>query len=98
MSETIDNIDKQVSELLEKKKALIASERKNVIKDIKEKINRYDIKLNELGLVAKPTTTVKAKYFNPADKNQQWSGRGRSPIWYSEYISGGGDVSKITIN
>lgn len=98
MSETIDDIDKQVSILMEKKKALIASERKNVIKDIKEKINKYDIKLSELGLVAKPTATVKAKYFNPADNTQQWSGRGRSPTWYSEYVSGGGDVSKITIS
>lgn len=33
--------------------------------------------------------TVKAKYRNPNDPTQQWSGRGRQPAWVKTWIESG---------
>lgn len=33
--------------------------------------------------------TVAPKYRNPADASQQWSGRGRQPLWYAAAIKAG---------
>ncbi len=32
---------------------------------------------------------VKAKYRNPADPSQLWSGRGRQPLWYVAAVKAG---------
>ncbi len=33
--------------------------------------------------------TVAPKYRNPADPGQQWSGRGRQPVWFAAAIKAG---------
>lgn len=33
--------------------------------------------------------TIAPKYRNPADPSQQWSGRGRQPLWFAEAIKAG---------
>jgi DNA-binding protein H-NS len=40
------------------------------------------------GRVAK-SSKVKPKYRNPADPSQQWSGRGRQPLWYAAAVKAG---------
>ena len=35
------------------------------------------------------TGTVKAKYRNPGDHSQQWSGRGRQPSWLKTLLASG---------
>lgn len=42
-------------------------------------------------------TPVAAKYANPADLSQQWSGRGRRPAWVVDYLAGGGDINALRI-
>lgn len=34
-------------------------------------------------------TAGKAKYANPADRSQTWSGRGRQPRWFAEALASG---------
>jgi DNA-binding protein H-NS len=34
----------------------------------------------------KPVKSVAARYQNPADSAQQWTGRGRQPKWVKEYL------------
>ena len=34
-------------------------------------------------------TKVKPKYRNPADPSQQWSGRGRQPLWFVAAVKAG---------
>jgi DNA-binding protein H-NS len=38
-----------------------------------------------------------AKYRNPDDASQTWSGRGRQPGWYKAAIAGGADPSSMEI-
>lgn len=35
------------------------------------------------------TSKVKPKYRNPADPTQQWSGRGRQPLWFAAAVKAG---------
>lgn len=36
-----------------------------------------------------PKTKAPAKYANPSDKSQTWTGKGRQPVWYKEAVSSG---------
>ena len=38
-----------------------------------------------------------AKYRNPADASQTWSGRGRQPAWFKDAIAKGTDAKKLAI-
>ena len=38
-----------------------------------------------------------AKYRNPSDPSQTWSGRGRQPGWYKDAIGKGTDPKKLEI-
>lgn len=40
---------------------------------------------------------VKAKYRNPADPSQQWSGRGRQPLWFAAAIKAGKKEKSLLI-
>ncbi|RZI72070.1 MAG: H-NS histone family protein, partial [Pseudomonas sp.] len=37
------------------------------------------------------------QYYNPADKGQTWSGRGRQPKWIAEGIAGGKQLADFRI-
>ena len=36
-----------------------------------------------------PKTKAPAKYANPADKSQTWTGKGRQPVWYKDAVAAG---------
>lgn len=40
----------------------------------------------------KPTKPVAARYQDPADPSKQWSGRGRKPTWFKEYLDKPGNT------
>lgn len=35
------------------------------------------------------------KYRNPKNSEQTWSGRGRKPAWFQEYLNAGGDLKSL---
>ena len=41
---------------------------------------------------------VKAKYINPNNTEQTWTGRGRKPKWADEYLKQGGELQELLIN
>ena len=41
---------------------------------------------------------VKAKYINPENMEQTWSGRGRKPKWATAHIKNGGKLEDLLIN
>lgn len=50
------------------------------------------------GLTAKRTRRpAVAKYANPADTSQTWSGRGRRPRWVDEALAAGKSLDDLTI-
>ncbi len=40
---------------------------------------------------------VKAKYSNPANPQETWSGRGRKPVWVQEWTNSGRDLNDCLI-
>jgi DNA-binding protein H-NS len=52
----------------------------------------YGFSLDELTGAKTPRRSAErsnAKYRNPDDANQTWSGRGRQPQWYKDAVAGG---------
>ena len=51
------------------------------------------------GKVGKKAAKAKAapKYKHPENPAQTWSGRGRQPVWFKEFIENGGDESELAI-
>ncbi len=47
--------------------------------------------------IKKPKYKVKAKYANPADKNETWTGRGRKPKWAEKLLNEGGSLEDVLI-
>ena len=44
-----------------------------------------------------PKTKAPAKYANPADKSQTWTGKGRQPTWFKDAIAGGTSADAMEI-
>jgi DNA-binding protein H-NS len=42
-------------------------------------------------------TTVAAKYRNPDDAEQTWSGRGKRPLWFNEALKAGKKESDLLV-
>ena len=43
------------------------------------------------------TAKAKAKYKNPDDKTQTWSGRGRQPAWFKAAIESGKSPEELSV-
>ncbi|WP_170414992.1 H-NS histone family protein [Ruegeria atlantica] len=93
---------KELLELRDKvEKALIDAEkreRKEALKAAEKAAAEFGFSLSEL---AKDNSssgkTTKAKYRNPADPKQTWSGRGRKPQWIHDALKSGADISDLEI-
>lgn len=88
------DVDKAIASLAdrERKKAIEAAERAAA---------EHGFSLAELTGVPIPAKRGKskspAKYRNPADPTQTWSGRGRKPRWIIEAAAAGRDLSDFEI-
>lgn len=52
---------------------------------------------SERGSKAVRTGKVAAKYRNPADHSQTWTGRGMKPVWLRELLNKGRNISEFAI-
>jgi len=52
--------------------------------------------LATLGVVRKRAAST-AKYANPADASQTWSGRGRKPRWYIDAVASGKSPADLEV-
>jgi DNA-binding protein H-NS len=67
---------------------------------VRETAKQYGFTLEELlggKSPAKATTKGIAKYANPADPSQTWTGRGRQPGWVKEALAAGKDLESMAI-
>ncbi len=62
-----------------------------VAQELEELARARGFTLNELAAMTAPRkrAAAVAKYANPANKSQTWSGRGRKPRWFSEALAAG---------
>ena len=68
-------------------------------KAIEAVAKEHGLSLNDiLGVGGKsPRAAAPAKYKNPADPSQTWSGRGRQPQWYKDAIAAGKKPASLVI-
>ncbi len=68
-----------------------ARQRANALADLKAVAAKHGLSVEEiLGSKSKKSRAKSpAKYANPANSSETWSGRGRQPAWYKEAIAKG---------
>lgn len=73
--------------------------RKEALKALEAVAKDHGMSVEEIVGTAKKRKKAKApaKYANPADKSQTWSGRGRQPQWYKDAIAGGAAPESLAI-
>ncbi|NID15523.1 H-NS family nucleoid-associated regulatory protein [Luteibacter yeojuensis] len=101
MAVDIKNLNhSQLTELIAKAQSRQNELRKDKVAKVREKINAL-LKAEGLGIDdvfgnratkgrrATPGTPVAAKYRNPANPEQTWSGRGKRPNWFNDALKAG---------
>lgn len=48
--------------------------------------------------VKKPSKPVAARYQNPENEAEKWSGRGRQPKWVKEFVEAGNPIEKLLVS
>ncbi len=89
----IDNAEKALKDRL-------SSKRKEVIAQIKELAASIGVTVEIQDGEKKSerkASKVAARYRNPADSNQTWTGRGLAPKWMQELLGAGRDKSEFEI-
>lgn len=73
--------------------------RKEVVDKIEELAREHGFALNDLAdsLTSRKRSPVAAKYANPADSSQTWTGRGRKPRWVNEAMEAGKSLEDLAI-
>lgn len=85
-------------------KALSAAEHRDRLEALKaaeKAVAEYGFTLDDVSSVkskgAGKGTKAAAKYRNPADPSQTWTGRGRKPAWVHEALAKGSDITDLEI-
>ena len=86
------NVEKEIKEF--KSRAKMAA-----LKDLQAVAKKHGLSVEEIiGKKGKAKkAAAPAKYRNPSDPNQTWSGRGRQPAWYKEAVSKGKSQKSLEI-
>ncbi len=74
--------------------------KKAALAELEEKARELGYSWAELtGTVApiRKRTPARAKYANPADKSDTWSGRGRKPRWFAAALAAGKNPQDLEI-
>lgn len=74
-------------------------ERKQTLAHIRELAASRGYSLAELKreLAGAPRGKVAAKFVNPANPMQTWTGRGRNPAWVKEHLAASGTLDQLKI-
>ena len=99
-SMTVEQLRKLQVAAAEELKKREKAEKRNALKAIRELAEARGFSLDEL-FEEKPVRTQRskgvAKYRNPADSSQTWTGRGRKPAWVLEWLAAGKSIDKLAI-
>lgn len=73
--------------------------RKEALAELEDKARELGFSLSELtGLApARKRAPAAAKYANPADATDTWSGRGRKPRWFSAALAAGQSPESMAV-
>ncbi|MBW6494429.1 MAG: H-NS histone family protein [Burkholderiaceae bacterium] len=97
---TVEQLRKLQVSASEELKKREKAEKRNALKAIRELAEARGFSLDELfeekQARAQRTKGV-AKYRNPADASQTWTGRGRKPVWVLSWLAAGKSIEKLAI-
>ncbi len=73
--------------------------RKEALSELEEKARSMGFSLSELtgAPVARKRAPAVAKYANPANRAETWSGRGRKPRWFEAALNAGKSPEDMSI-
>ena len=72
--------------------------RAEAMKEVQEVAKKHGISVDELmGKGGKRKVKAPAKYQNPSDSSQTWSGRGRQPVWFKAAVKSGKSAESMEI-
>jgi len=96
----LEDLSKEVqTEIVNRKE----SEKQRVLDQIRELAGSIGMTPEELlgrqskGRAGAGTATVAAKYRNPDDPSQTWSGRGKRPIWVNDALAAGKSLDDLAV-
>ncbi len=99
-SMTVEQLRKLQVSAAEELKKREKAEKRNALKAIRELAEARGFSLDEL-FEEKPARAQRtkgvAKYRNPADTSQTWTGRGRKPVWVLNWLAAGKSIDKLAI-
>ena len=99
-SMTVEQLRKLQVSAAEELKKREKAEKRNALKAIRELAEARGFSLDEL-FEEKPARTQRSKgvarYRNPADPSQTWTGRGRKPVWVLDWLAAGKSIDKLAI-
>lgn len=75
--------DKAIADFENRKK-------REALADLEKRASEMGFSLSELTNVGKVKKVSPPKYRNPADPDQTWTGRGRTPLWVKDLEEAGG--------
>lgn len=90
----------QIQDEIKRKKAAV---KKNLIADLERIAREAGVSLSDLfgdgakAAPAKRQSKVAAKYRNPNNQDQTWSGRGRQPLWLAALLAEGKQLEELAI-
>lgn len=74
-----------------------SAEKAEAKKKVQALMAQYGLSADDLGKKAATRKPVAAKYQNPADASQTWTGRGRMPLWVQAYLDNGGALEQLAV-
>lgn len=90
ISAKLSELNAQIAQLQKEEAEIIKGERNAVIKDIKDKLNTYNITVEELQRKPKLAKTKRLSVIKyRKDEHNYWVGRGPKPMWVKEIEKNG---------
>lgn len=87
-------LQKNVGEAIEKRKV---AERLELLNEFKAKATAHGFTLEDLLSTKIKKAPGQAKYRNPSDSTQTWTGQGRMPKWLVALVDSGKDLNDFKI-
>lgn len=100
---SIEQLEQFVVEINKEIQSKKAQKRKNLMADLERLARDAGISLDELldqsatRKAPKAKGSVAAKYRNPNDASQTWTGRGRQPLWVVALLAEGRTLESLAI-
>lgn len=108
-TQSIDDLDKEISDLQARRKAIFDSTRAAVLEATLSTVSKYGFTAVELGLVGvkatqketstkvSPSEKIEPKYQDPATGKTWGGGRGAKPKWVKAYVDAGQSIDEFLI-